>query len=238
MLSLELMSIGIVFITHGDLGIPPFLSISNILSSYFKSSLLLNDLLLQIFFNIIQILILRKNFKKIQLFQIFIWFLLNIFLEINNIIFLGNFYPKDYLIKILFLLFGSFLIGIAINIQLFIKTIYSPCEGLFLTINNILQYNICYTKIIFDFILILMTAILSYILFGSVIGVKEGTIVCGIFIGFFLGTFNERTGRIIIDFLYRNCPENKGENFNDNLFIDDQMYNKKDDFINSITMWE
>lgn len=186
LLSLELMSIGIVFISHGDLGIPPFLSLSYVLSSYFKSSLFLNDLLQQIFFIIIQILILKQNFKKIQLCQIFIWLLLNIFLSINNIIFLGNFYPKNYLIKILFLLFGSFLIGIGINIQLFIKTIYTPCEGLFLTIYNILQYNICYTKIIYDFILILLTTIFSYLLFGSIIGVKEGTIVCGIFIGFFL----------------------------------------------------
>jgi len=239
LLSLELMSIGIVFISHGDLGIPSFLSLSYILSSYFKSSLFLNDLLIQIFFIIFQILIIRQNFKKIQLCQIFIWLLLNIFLSINNIIFLGNFYPKNYLIKILFLLFGSFLIGIAINIQLFIKTIYTPCEGLFLTIYNILQYNICYSKIIFDFILILLMIILSYLLVGSITGVKEGTIVCGIFIGFFLGAFNERAGKIVIDFLYRNCPENKGEeNFNDNLFIDDQMYNKKDDFINSLNIWE
>ena len=239
LLSLELMSIGIVFISHGDLGIPPFLSLSYVLSSYFKSSLFLNDLLQQIFFIIIQILILKQNFKKIQLCQIFIWLLLNIFLSINNIIFLGNFYPKNYLVKILFLLFGSFLIGIGINIQLFIKTIYTPCEGLFLTIYNILQYNICYTKIIYDFILILLTTIFSYLLFGSIIGVKEGTIVCGIFIGFFFGTFNERVGKIVIDFLYRSCPENKGEeNFNDNLFIDDQMYNKKDDFINSLNIWE
>ena len=238
-LSLELMSIGIVFISHGDLGIPPFLSLSYVLSSYFKSSLLLNDLLQQILFIIIQILILRKNFKKRQLCQIFLWFLLNIFLIINNIIFLGNFYPKNYLIKILFLLFGCFLIGIGINIQFFIKTIYTPYEGLFLTIYNILQYNISYSKIIFDFILIILTTIFSYLLFGSIIGVKEGTIICGIFIGFFLGTFNEIVGKIVIDFLYRSCPENKGEeNFNDNLFIDDQIYNKKDDFINSLNIWE
>ena len=238
-ISLEIISIGIVFTTHANLGIYPFFAFSEISSFYFKSSTLLYDFLLQIIFIIIQIIILRIQFKIFQLFQITIWFLLNIFMELNNIIFLGNFYPKHYLIKILFLLIGSFMIGLGINIQFFIKALYTPGEGLLITIYNKLKYSIYYTKIIFDFILILLSTTYSYLMLGDIFGIKEGTIISGIFVGYFLGLTNKRVGTIIIDFLYRNFPEKKGEEqFNDDLFLNDDLYNKKEDFVNNLAMWE
>ena len=239
LLSLEIISIGIVFTNHANLGYSPFLLLPYLLSNYFKSSIFLYNLFQQILFIIAQIIILRNNFKKFQLFQIIIWIILNLFLGINNIIFLGNFYPNHYLIKILFLLIGSFMIGFGINIQFFIKIIYTPGEGLLISIYNKFNLKLFYIKIIFDFILILFSLILSYILFGIINGIKEGSIILGIFVGYFLGLTNKKTGDIIIDFLYRNCPEKKGEKeFNDDLFIDDNLYNKKEDFINNLTMWE
>ena len=238
-LSLGIISIGIIFTLHADLGYTPILLFPYLISNYFKSSIIQYNLLQQILFIIVQIIILRNNFKKIQLFQIIIWVLLNLFLGINNIIFLGNFYPKHYLIKILFLLIGSFIIAFGINIQFFIKTIYTPGEGLLFSIYNKLNLKLYYNKIIFDFILIILSSIFSYLLYGTIIGIKEGTIISGIFVGYFLGIINKKTGNIVIDFLYRDCPEKKGENqFNDNLFIDDDLYNKKQDFIDNLTMWE
>ena len=74
---------------------------------------------------------------------------------------------------------------------------------------------------------------------GDVFGIKEGTIISGIFVGYFLGLTNKRVGTIIIDFLYRNFPEKKGEEqFNDDLFLNDDLYNKKEDFVNNLAMWE
>lgn len=238
-LSLEIMSIGIVFTNHADLGISTLLSIPYILSFYFKFSIIIFNILLQILFVIIQILILRINFKKFQLFQLLIWLILEIFLDINNIFFLQYFYPKHYLIKILFLLLGSFLIGISINIQIIIKTLYTPGEGLFISIYNTFHSNLCYTKIILDFFLIFISTIISFLFLGKIIGIKEGTIISGIFVGYFLGITHSKIRKIIFEFLYRNCPEREGEeHFNENLFVDDDQYNKKEDFVNSLNLWD
>ena len=92
------------------------------------------------------------------------------------------------------------MIGLGINIQFFIKALYTPGEGLLITIYNKLKYSICYTKIIFDFILILLSTIYSYLMLGDVFVIKEGTIISGIFVGYFLGLTNKRVGKIIIDF--------------------------------------
>lgn len=239
LLSLEIMSIGIIFINNSDLGIFPLLSLPYILSLYFKSSIIYFNLLLQLLFIIIQIVILNNNFKMFQFFQLIIWLILDLFLEINNIIFLRDFYPKHYLIKILFLLIGTFMIGMSINIQIIIKTLYTPSEGLLFTIYNYLNYNLCYTKIVIDFILILLSMIISYLIFGTILGIKESSIIAGIFVGYFIGISNKVVRKIILDFLYRNCPERKGEEkYNDNLFLEDDIYNKKEDFVNNLHIWD
>ena len=237
--SIEIMSIGMIFTAHADLGLSPNFIFAHLCSAYFKSSELLNNILFQLLLLFIQIIILKGKFKKFQLFQIIIWALLSIFIEINNIIFLNNFYPKHYLIKIIFILIGSFMIGLGISIQILIKTLYTPVEGLLIVLYNIYNYNICYIKIFIDFILILLTSIISYLLLGNIFGIKEGTIISAIFVGYFLGITSRKIGNIIIDFLYRNYPEKKGEEqFNDELFVNDELYNKKEDFVNNLTMWE
>ena len=131
------------------------------------------------------------------------------------------------------------MIGLGISIQLLIKTLYTPVEGLLIVLYNIYNYNICYIKIFIDFILILLTSIISFLLLGHIFGIKEGTMISAIFVGYFLGITNKKIGNIIIDFLYRDYPEKKGEEqFNDELFVNDELYNKKEDFVNNLTMWE
>ena len=212
-LSLEIISMGIIFINHANLGINSFSSFPYVLSSYFKLSNFSFELLLQILFIILQIMIFGKKFKKIQLFQLVIWLFLYLFLAINtfnNIIFLRDFYPKYYLIKIIFLLIGSFMVGIGINIQLTIKTLFSPEEGLLYSIFKTFHYNLCYIKISIDLLLIILSSIFSYFTFNKIIGIKEGTIISCFFIGYFIGKSYSKVKNIIIDFVYRNFPEKKG----------------------------
>ena len=238
LLSIEIMSVGIVFIQHADLGITPIFAFAQILSLYFKSGFLYN-IIFQLFLIFIQIIVLKGKFKRFQIFQIMIWFILKAFIEFNNIIFLGNFFPKHYLFKILFLLIGCFLTGFGISIQLFIKTLYTPVEGLLFTIYNKFNYNLCYTKIILDCILIFISISFSYLLLGNIYEIKEGTIISALLVGYFLGICNKKVGIIVIDFLYRNLQEKKGEEeFNNDLFVNDDLYNIKEDFVNSLTMWD
>jgi len=218
--ALEFMTLGIIFTIHGNLGITPISCPVYVLSLGFSPTLGEFTIAMHVLFVIIQIILLRSKFEYIQLLQIPLVIIFGILIDINNYI-MGNIYPSSYFGKLIFICIGSFSCAIGVSIEVTVKTVLIAGEGLLLAIITVFDLPLGKTKIAFDSSLLLISIIISLYLFGDIRGVREGTIIAAFLVGFFAGYTTPVIGPFLLNILYRNCPEKKGEKeFNNNLFIE------------------
>lgn len=225
LISLEFMSLGIAFTIHANLGVTSISALPYVLSLGLPPSVGQFNMMLHALFVIIQICLLRNKFEKKQLLQIIIGIIFGSFIDLNNHL-LKKINSKIYIIQIILVLIGSFLLAFGITIQVFIKTINSAAEGFLITLVNVFNLPFGKTKVALDITLLIFAVIFSLILLKRIEGVREGTVLSSFGIGYFAGILKPRIGDYIINFLYRNFPERKGEeNFNNNFFVDDNNIN-------------
>ena len=233
-IALEFMTMGIIFTIHGNLGITPISCPVYVLSLGFSPTLGEFTIAMHVLFVIIQIILLRTKFEYIQLLQIPLGIIFGILIDVNNYI-MGNIYPSSYFGKLIFICIGSFSCAIGVSIEVTVKTVLIAGEGLLLAIITVFNLPLGKTKIAFDSSLLLISVIISLYLFGEIKGVREGTIIAAFLVGFFAGYTTPVIGPFLLNILYRNCPEKKGEKeFNNNLFIeniDDKIEQNKLDNI-------
>ena len=233
-IALEFMTMGIIFTIHGNLGITPISCPVYVLSLGFSPTLGEFTIAMHVLFVIIQIILLRTKFEYIQLLQIPLGIIFGILIDVNNYI-MGNIYPSSYFGKLIFICIGSFSCAIGVSIEVTVKTVLIAGEGLLLAIITVFNLPLGKTKIAFDSSLLLISVIISLYLFGEIKGVREGTIIAAFLVGFFAGYTTPVIGPFLLNILYRNCPEKKGEKeFNNNLFIeniDDRIEQNKLDNI-------
>ena len=193
-IALEFMTLGIIFTIHGNLGITPISCPVYVLSLGYSPTLGEFTIAMHILFVIIQIILLRAKFEYIQLLQI----------------------PK-----ILFICIGSFSCAIGVSIEVTVKTVLIAGEGLLVAIITVFNLPLGKTKIVFDVSLLLISVVISLYLFQEIKGVREGTVLAAFLVGFFTGYIKPVIGPVLINILYRNNPEKKGEkDFNNKLLIE------------------
>ena len=220
-IALEFMTMGIIFTVHADLGITPISCPVYVLSLGYTPTLGEFTIAMHVLFVIIQIILLRSKFEYIQLLQIPLGIIFGILIDINNYI-MGNYYPSTYLGKLIFILLGSISCAIGVSIEVTVKTVLIAGEGLLLAIITVFSLPLGKTKIVFDTTLVLISIIISFHLFREIKGVREGTLLAAFLVGFFAGYTTPVIGPFLLNILYRNSPEKKGEKeFNNSLFIDD-----------------
>jgi len=198
-IGLFILAMGVAFAINSDLGISPVNAIP--LAAYLASGRTISmGITVIIFFVILillQIFILRKDFKPINLTQIvfstmFGYFvnatraILGDFTLANHIggIMVGNFDVSAYAGQLIMLAISIVLIAAGLSMYLEAKLISLPSEGILLAI---IQKNPNLTfprlKVIFDCILVVVAIAITLIFLRRVEGVREGTIISAIFIG-------------------------------------------------------
>ena len=219
-IALEFMTLGIIFTIHGNLGITPISCPVYVLSLGYSPTLGEFTIAMHILFVIIQIILLRAKFEYIQLLQIPLGIIFGVLIDINALI-LGEYYPTNYIGKILFICIGSFSCAIGVSIEVTVKTVLIAGEGLLVAIITVFNLPLGKTKIVFDVSLLLISVVISLYLFQEIKGVREGTVLAAFLVGFFTGYIKPVIGPVLINILYRNNPEKKGEkDFNNKLFVE------------------
>ena len=220
-IALEFMTLGIIFTIRGNLGITPISCPVYVLSLGFSPTLGEFTIAMHILFVLIQIILLRSKFKYIQLLQIPLGIIFGILIDINDYI-VGNYYPHNYISKLISICIGSFSCAIGVSIEVTVKTVLIAGEGLLVAIITVFELPLGKTKIAFDISLVIISIGISLYLFKEIKGVREGTVIAAFLVGFFTGYIKPVIGPFLLNILYRNCPEKKDEKeFNNNLFIED-----------------
>ena len=137
---------------------------------------------------LMQILILRRKYRPIQLLQVvmgvLLGFMLDICLHYTSLLPLPN-----YGTSIAYTLLGC---GIcAFGIFTYVKADMIPlsAEGLCLALRSVYKWRFSRVKVAVDCSMLLIAVLASLISLGEVAGVREGSIICAVCTGYIIGWF-------------------------------------------------
>lgn len=143
-----------------------------------------------------QIIILRSNFKPIQLLQIPFSFLFGWFTDFG--VFLVSPIPvPNYAFQLLMVLIGIVVLGFGIALAVVADVMYNAGEGLVKAVSTVSGWKFGNVKIGFDIFCVTLAVVLSLIFFGEVRGVREGTVISALLIGVCVNIMSKPLGKVL-----------------------------------------
>lgn len=187
--------LGVSFITKAGLGTSPITSIPYTLSLGFTPTVGMFTLVFNIFLIILQVILLRRNFQLQNLLQLPIIALFSFFIDLTMSL-LGFMQPETYAMKIVSLIVGCLILGFGVFMEMVANVAMLPGEATVRAVSDVFSTDFGKTKIAFDSSMTVIAAILSFIMFKHLDGVREGTIVAAILVGFIARLFKKYIGGI------------------------------------------
>lgn len=183
-ISLFFCGVGIAFTKHAELGVSPISSMANVISIKFDfisfgSWLIVSNLVLLLG----QIILLRRNFRLIQLVQIPLSFIFGYFTDFG-LWMIKDIPNENYIVRLLLVAAGIIFIGFGISLGVIADVVLNSGEGFVKALADVTKKDFGTVKIIFDVSWVLASIVLSLILFdGRIIGTREGTVISAVFVG-------------------------------------------------------
>ncbi len=176
-------SLGVSLITKANLGTSPISSIPYVLSLNFPFTLGNFTIFFSIFLIVLQLIILRKNFKLEHILQIPVSIIFGYFIDLTMILF-SWVNPEAYIMKIVYLLMGCLILGVGVYMEVLADVVMLPGESFVRAIVLTWKTNFGTTKICFDVSMSVIAAVLSFVFAGRLAGVREGTVIAALLVGF------------------------------------------------------
>lgn len=181
-IGLFIMSFGVALSVRSNLGTTPISCIPYVLSFKFPLSLGTITILFNTLLIIIQILILRSKFPKIQLLQIIVNFIFGYFIDFSLYLTI-NIIPTSYVMQWFICFISCIIIALGVFFEVNSHAIVLPREGVSLAIHSVTHTDFGKLKTYFDTTNVILGVIMSLIFFGTFKGVGLGTIFAGVVVG-------------------------------------------------------
>lgn len=188
-------SLGVSFVTKANLGTSPISSIPYVLSLNFPMTLGQFTIYFSILLILLQAVILGRNFKLDQLLQIPVSIAFGYFIDIC-MLFLEHVNPDTYIWKIIYLIIGCVILGIGVYMEVLANVIMLPGESFVRSVVFRWESEFGFTKICFDVSMAVIAVMVSFIFAGELNGVREGTIIAALLVGYIARTIGKK-----LDFL-------------------------------------
>ncbi|TWH51806.1 YitT family protein [Sporomusa sp. KB1] len=176
------VALGISCIVKSMLGTAPISSTPYILSLRYPISLGGFTFIVNMLFLLTQILILRRQFPYIQLLQIPITGIFSCFIDLTMYL-LSIVTPELYISKFITLLAGTGILALGVTLEIIGNVVTLPGEGIVNAIAIHWHLEFGNTKTCFDTSIVLIAGILSWIYFGEIHGIREGTVISAFITG-------------------------------------------------------
>lgn len=188
LIGLFINSLGVSLITKANLGTSPISSIPYVLSLNFPFTLGQFTIAFSLLLILIQLIILRRNFKAEHLLQIPISILFGYFIDLTMVmLFFVN--PQTYLSSVVYLLIGCVILGFGVYTEVLANVAMLPGESFVRAVSYTWKTEFGSTKVAFDVSLTVIAAVLSLLFAHRLDGVREGTIIAALLVGFIARLF-------------------------------------------------
>lgn len=191
LIGLFINSLGVSLVTKASLGTSPISSIPYVLSLNFPLTLGNFTIIFSLLLIILQIIILRKNFKLENILQIPVSIVFGYFIDFTMYL-LAWMNPQNYLIKLVSLLIGCIVLGFGVYIEVLADVVMLPGESFVRAIVQTWNTNFGTTKIIFDSSMTVIAGVLSFVFSARLNGVREGTVIAALLVGFIARLFGKQ----------------------------------------------
>lgn len=204
-----LLAFGIALAIKSDLGISPVSS-----TSFAAYSVLLQHGIQSIsygtcvtisylFYMLVQVILLRKDYKLINLLQILVSIVFGWFVDFASFV-VGPTWDMNYFVQLLFLAASILLIAVGISFYVGAKIMPMPGDGLNVAVSQKLKNRPFHqVKIMMDCIWVALAILIGLIGAGRIVGVREGTVLTALLVGPVMGVLK----RWIDPVLRRFVPE-------------------------------
>ncbi len=192
-ISLFFAAIGVAFTKHGELGVSPISSVANVMSCRYTVFSLGTWLIIWNCVLIIgQVVLLRKEFKPIQLLQVPLSFLFGWFTDFG--MWIVSFIPVNhYPARLAMVLIGIVILGFGISLSVIANVIMNSGEAFVKALSDITHKEFGNVKIAFDVSCVILALLLSLLFFDMrIVGTREGTIISALLTGVVVKFFTKR----------------------------------------------
>ena len=201
-ISLFFSAFGVAVTKRGELGVSPISSVANVLSYRFSGLSLGTWLIIWNCALIVgQIVILRRNFKPIQLLQVPLSFLFGYFTDFGMWCTL-HIPVNSYPVRLVMVISGVIILGFGISLSVIADVIMNSGEAFVKALADGIHKNFGNVKIAFDISCVILSIILSLVFFDfSIVGTREGTVISafctGIVVKIFCGRLKNPVNKLL-----------------------------------------
>ncbi|MDE6502772.1 MAG: hypothetical protein K2L10_11855 [Ruminococcus sp.] len=182
-----IMTIGIALSVKSDLGVSPVSSIPYTLTVCWGIEMGKATILFHCVLIVIQILILRKNFKLKSLLQLPVGIVFGYFTTLCNSL-AGHLPSTDnYFIRILMILVSVVLVAIGIFMYLPADIMPLAGEGVMQAVADTLKTEFAKVKVAFDVTMVIVSLVTCLIVLHTLGSVGVGTVIASLMVGIVLG---------------------------------------------------
>lgn len=192
-LGLLFLAFGVAISANSNLGISPVNSLPYVVSAVTPESLRLGPIALELnpgncvvivfcSYILLQVIILRREFKPVNLFQIVFSTIFGYFVNFTKAI-VGDFAIPTYAGKLVMLAVSILFIAVGVLLYVGTELVPMPMEGLSLAIAGKTGVAFHNMKIIIDCAVVLAGVALSFICLHKLVYIREGTVITAIVTG-------------------------------------------------------
>lgn len=194
-IGLFIMTLGVSMSVKSDLGVSPVSSIPYTITCIFGLEMGKATILFHIFLVIIQIFILRKEFKAKNLLQVVVGVLFGYFTTFSNYLFTYLPTPNNMFIRLVLMIVSTLLIAVGIFFYLPADIVPLAGEGAMKAISDKTGVVFSRVKIGFDLTMVLISLISCLVALHRLGSVGVGTIIAAVLVGINLGIVTKLFGK-------------------------------------------
>ena len=193
-IGLFIMTIGIALSVKSNLGVSPVSSIPYTMTCVWGIEMGKATIIFHAALVLIQILLLRKRFKPINLLQVVVGIVFGYFTTFCN--YLATFLPStdNIAMRIVLMLVSTVFIAVGIFFYLPANLIPLAGEGVMQAVSEVTHIEFAKVKIGFDCSMVVISVITCLIFIHSLGSVGVGTVIAAFLVGFNLGRVNKAFG--------------------------------------------
>ena len=183
------MAVGVVLSVKSALGVSPVTCLANVVYQITRTDLGMCTTAVYCLYILVEFLILRRDFKPAMLLQIVASFIFGgmVSLATAALAFLDA--PVTYPVRMVFLLASIPVVALGVMLYLVPNILPTPGEGMSLAISKRTGLPLANCKMIFDCTMVAVSAVVSLIWFHGLVGVREGTVLSALLVGFVMKRF-------------------------------------------------
>ncbi|WP_319591991.1 cytidylate kinase family protein [uncultured Draconibacterium sp.] len=208
-IGLFVMAFGVALSVKADLGVSPISCIPYVYSLKIPFTLGQLTIVFNLFLMVLQMAVLRKNYRVLQLIQLPVVFAFGMFIDLamNMVTFIS---VSNYAWKVFWCLLSCVILAFGVFLEVKAKITYLPGEGLAMAIAETFKKEFGKAKIGVDSAMVVVGIVSSFLFLNQLLGIREGTVVAAILVGF-IAKFYGRKLQFVDAWLSVNEPKEEVE---------------------------